>query len=154
MRKTIRKQHKQKLTCPHCGQTFQRPQAVASHIRYKHAGGLLSKQTQPRAKKDRKGVIRESLSPSVRVAASREHRLPDASGATTFRIWSTTSPSPVVSWNALGARILRIVSIAADGWDVTVAGDGTSFEKALRSQPQVAAVERRQTQTTFAIGQN
>jgi hypothetical protein len=54
----------------------------------------------------------------------------------------------------MGARILRIVSIAADGWDVTVAGDGTSFEKALRSQPQVAAVERRQTQTTFAIGQN
>src|SRR5207245_5076513 len=142
MRKTIRKQHKQKLTCPHCGQACQRPQAVASHIRYKHAGGLLSKQTQPRAKKDRKGVIREALSPPVRVAASREHRLPDASRATTFRIWSTTSPSPIASLNAMGLKILRIVSIAADGWDVTVAGEGTKFEKALRSQPQVATVER------------
>ena len=142
MKKTVRKQHKQKLTCPHCGQAFQRPQAVASHIRYKHAGGLLSKQTQPRAKKDRKGVIREALSPPVRVAASREHRLQDASRATTFRIWSTTSPSPIASLNAMGLKILRIVSIAADGWDVTVAGEGTKFEKALRSQPQVASVER------------
>ena len=154
MKKTIRKQKKQNLTCPHCGQAFQRPQAVASHIRYKHGDALLSKKTQPRAKKDRKGVMREAVSAPVPVAASREHRLPEASRATTFRIWSTTSPSPVESWNAMGAKILRIVSIAADGWDVTVAGDGTKFEKALRSQPQVATVERRQTQTTLAIGQN
>ena len=78
-------------------------------------------------------------------AASRELRLADASMATTFRIWSTTSPSPDASWNVMGAKILRIVSIAADGWDVTVAGDGTKFERALRSQPQVATVERSQT---------
>jgi hypothetical protein len=153
MKETIRKQQKRNLICPHCGQAFQRPQAVASHIRYKHTDALLSKQTQPRAKKDRKGVMREAVSPPVRVAASRKHRLPDASRATTFRIWSTTSPSPIESWNAVGAKILRIESIAADGWDVTVAGDGTKFEKALRFQPQVATVERRQSQT-LAIGQN
>ena len=150
MNKTI-----ENLTCPHCGQAFERPQALASHIRYKHAGALPFKKAQPKAKKERKGsTVLGGVSAPVPVAASRELRLPDASVETTFRIWSTTSPSPVASSSAMGAKILRIVSIAADGWDVTVAGDGTKFETALRSQPQVATVERRQTQGNTDIAQN
>ena len=35
MKNTVQKQNK-KLTCPHCGQTFGRAQALGGHIRFKH----------------------------------------------------------------------------------------------------------------------
>ena len=46
-----RQNNKKKLTCPHCGQTFQRAQALGGHIRYKHAETLAS---TPAARKERK----------------------------------------------------------------------------------------------------
>jgi hypothetical protein len=78
MNNTIRKQHK-KLTCPHCGQTFARPQALGGHIRYKH-GSLTSPQpAQAEAKQVKKAattpkpkslVTAESLPSPVNVPAA------------------------------------------------------------------------------------
>jgi len=46
-----RQNNKKKLTCPHCGQTFQRAQALGGHIRYKHAETLASRQAAPKRRK-------------------------------------------------------------------------------------------------------
>jgi len=54
MNKTTPKRQK-KVICPHCGNTFQRPQALAGHIRYKHPNKLPSK-TAPSTVKEQKKV--------------------------------------------------------------------------------------------------
>ena len=51
-----RQNSKKKLTCPHCGQTFQRTQALGGHIRYKHAETLASKAVAPKEKKKKAAV--------------------------------------------------------------------------------------------------
>jgi len=40
------RKNKKRLICPHCDQTFQRPQALGGHIAYKHPDRLASKWTQ------------------------------------------------------------------------------------------------------------
>jgi hypothetical protein len=54
MKKTIPNRPNNKLSCPHCGQTFQRAQALGGHIRYKHASTLAAKPTRPQAKEKEK----------------------------------------------------------------------------------------------------
>jgi uncharacterized C2H2 Zn-finger protein len=53
MKKTTPNRQNNKLSCPHCGQTFQRAQALGGHIRYKHAS-LASKPARPKEKEKEK----------------------------------------------------------------------------------------------------
>jgi hypothetical protein len=46
-----RQKNKKKLTCLHCRQTFQRAQALAGHIRYRHNETLASRQAAPKRRK-------------------------------------------------------------------------------------------------------
>ena len=63
-----RQNNKKKLTCPHCGQTFHRAQALGGHIRYKHAETLASR---PAAAKGRKKDETPVAAPEPNLEASR-----------------------------------------------------------------------------------
>ena len=52
-----RQNNKKKLTCPHCGQTFQRAQALGGHIRYKHAETLAARPAAPRKRKKAERLV-------------------------------------------------------------------------------------------------
>jgi len=79
MKNTIQKLQKKKLTCPHCGQTFNRSQGLAGHIRYKHAETLPSKTAQPKAKKEEKKKKKGSTVPmSESLAAAQSAPVPVA----------------------------------------------------------------------------
>jgi hypothetical protein len=55
MKNSIQKLQNKKLTCPHCGQTYNRPRELAGHMRYQHADTLPARTAPPKAKKQKKG---------------------------------------------------------------------------------------------------
>ena len=63
MKNTVQKQNK-KPTCPHCGQTFSRPQALGGHIRYKH-GSISPPQPAPAEAKNVKQATTPPMPKSV-----------------------------------------------------------------------------------------
>ena len=64
-----RKQNNEKkLTCPHCGQTFHRAQALGAHIRYRHTETLASRHAAP---KERKKAKRPVATPEPNLEARR-----------------------------------------------------------------------------------
>jgi hypothetical protein len=54
MKSSIQKSYNNKLTCPHCGRTYNAPRELAAHIRDKHADRLASRTAQSRAKKEKR----------------------------------------------------------------------------------------------------
>jgi hypothetical protein len=63
-----RQNNKKKLTCPRCGQTFHRAQALGGHIRYRHTETLASRHAAP---KERKKVETPVVAPEPNLEASR-----------------------------------------------------------------------------------
>jgi hypothetical protein len=61
----------------------------------------------------------------------------------TFRIWLTLSRTPEPNWGATGAKVLAKHRFAADGYDITVDGDGVAFSEAAKRLKGVASVERK-----------
>ena len=75
-------------SCPHCGRAFERPQALASHLRFAHADTLRSKTARPQAKKKEEKGRKESVPGSVRVAVA---------AVSASALAPVTPPVPVVS---------------------------------------------------------
>ena len=90
-----RQNNKKKLTCPHCGQTFQRAQALGGHIRYRHTETLASRPAAPKKRKKAEtpvaepqpnletNRVAESVLESVAVVAAVESLAPQASVVST-----------------------------------------------------------------------
>jgi hypothetical protein len=72
------RKNKKKLICPHCHQTFQRPQALGGHIAYKHPDRLASKPTQliKRTKKSKAASVPAPIPETERVAKSVPQPVP------------------------------------------------------------------------------
>jgi hypothetical protein len=89
-----RQNNKKKLTCPHCGQTFQRAQALGGHIRYKHTEALASKHAAP---KERKKAERPVAVPDPNLETNREAESVLESVAVVAAVASLALPASVVS---------------------------------------------------------
>src|SRR5437764_7759240 len=72
MRNSIQERKNKKLTCPHCGQTYNRRPQLAAHIRDKHAATLPSRIAQPQTKNEKKGNA-VPVSVAVPSTGAQEH---------------------------------------------------------------------------------
>ena len=70
MKSSIQKPQNKKLTCPHCGRTYNAPRELAAHIRDKHADTLASRTAQSKAKKEKKA---NTVTVSVAVPSTDAH---------------------------------------------------------------------------------
>ena len=96
-----RQNNKKKLTCPHCGQTFQRAQALGGHIRYKHAETLASRQAAP---KGRKKVETSVAAPEPNFETNREAESVLEPVAVVATVESLVLPASVVSTESVATN--------------------------------------------------
>ena len=96
-----RQNNKKKLTCPHCGQTFHRAQALGGHIRYKHAETLASR---PAAPKGRKKPETPVVAPEPNLEASRVAESVLGPVAVVAAVESLALPASVVSTESVATN--------------------------------------------------
>ena len=96
-----RQNNKKKLTCPHCGQTFQRAQALGGHIRYKHAETLAPRQA---AQKGRKKVETSVTAPEPNLEINREAESVLEPVAVVATVDSLAVPASVVSTDSVATN--------------------------------------------------
>jgi hypothetical protein len=89
-----RQNNKKKLTCPHCGETFQRAQALGAHIRYKHAETLASRPAAPKKRKKAETPVAE---PQPNLETNRVAESVLESVAVVAAVESMALPASVVS---------------------------------------------------------
>ena len=90
------------MTCPHCGQTFQRPQALGGHIRYKHAETLASSPTAPKERKKKAELPVVAPEPIVETNRMAESMLEPV--AVVAAVESLIVPASVVSTESVATN--------------------------------------------------